>query len=105
MFIVAGFLGAAGQLLYKHGATLANRGWTSYLNWAVLVGVANYVAVMVLFIGAFKAGGQPAVLYPIYASTFIWAALMSWWWLGHDIRPVHLAGFALLVMGMVLMGR
>ena len=33
---------------------------------------------MVLFVAAFKRGGAMSVLYPIYASTFIWAALIAW---------------------------
>lgn len=32
---------------------------------------------MVLFVAAFKKGGELSVLYPIYATTFIWAALIG----------------------------
>ncbi len=59
---------------------------------------------MVLFVAAFKRGGSMAVLYPVYASTFIWAALIAWLAFDHPIRPVHVAGMALLVCGMYLMG-
>jgi hypothetical protein len=33
---------------------------------------------MVLFVAAFKRGGSRTVLYPIYDSTFIFAAAIAW---------------------------
>ena len=77
-FIVAAFLGALGQYLFKSGADLAGAGLASYLlNWRLIVGVACYIAVMTLFVAAFRKGGALTLLYPIYASTFIWAALLA----------------------------
>ena len=99
-------MGAAGQYLYKEGAQRAVHGWTSYVgNIRILGGVACYVAVMVLFVAAFKFGGRMTVLYPIYASTFIWAALIALWAYGTPIKPSNVAGMLLLVAGMYLMGR
>jgi drug/metabolite transporter (DMT)-like permease len=45
------------------------------------------------------------VLYPIYASTFIFAALIAWAAYGAPIRPANVCGMALLVGGMYFMGR
>jgi uncharacterized membrane protein len=105
-FILTAALGAAGQFLYRNGAKLTTSQWTSYLlNWRILGGVACYVAVMALFVMAFKRGGQLTVLYPIYASTFIWAAVLAWQLDGVPIRAVHVLGMLLLVAGMFLMGR
>jgi multidrug transporter EmrE-like cation transporter len=105
-FALAAVFGAVGQFLYKSGADTASGGLTGYLlNWRILVGVVCYIAVMVLFVAAFKRGGSLAVLYPIYASTFIWAALIGAVAYGTPIRLVHVAGMILLVGGMYLMGR
>lgn len=105
-FIVAALLGAVGQFLYKAGADRAAGGLLGYIaNVRILAGVVCYIAVMVLFVAAFKFGGQPALLYPIYASTFIWAALLGLWLYGTPIRPVNVAGMVMLVGGMYLMGR
>jgi multidrug transporter EmrE-like cation transporter len=105
-FVAAAMLGAVGQFMYKAGTDRAAGGLLGYLvNARILVGVACYIAVMVLFVAAFKAGGQPALLYPIYASTFIWAALLGLWLYGTPIRPVNVAGMVMLVGGMYLMGR
>jgi len=106
LFVVAAFLGAAGQFLYKAGADAAEGSILSYvLNARILVGVVCYIAVMVLFVAAFRAGGTPTVLYPVYASTFIWAAVFGLVLYGTPIRPVHVFGMVMLVGGMMLMGR
>ena len=56
MFVVAAFLGALGQFLYKSGADRASGSVASYLlNTRLLGGVLCYVAVMVLFVAAFQA--------------------------------------------------
>lgn len=106
MFVVAAFLGALGQFLYKSGADRASGSVASYLlNTRLLGGVMCYVAVMVLFVAAFKRGGSLTVLYPIYATTFIWAAIIAWLVYGTPIRLVNIGGMALLIAGMYFMGR
>jgi hypothetical protein len=105
-FLVASFLGAWGQFLYKTGAERATSGVASYLlNLRILGGVSCYVGVMVLFVIAFKRGGELTVLYPVYASTFIWAALIALWAFDTPIKPVHVLGMVCMVAGMYLMGR
>ena len=106
LFIIAAFLGALGQFYYKSGAENTGNTLGSYIfNVRLLGGVICYIAVMVLFVAAFKRGGALTVLYPIYASTFIFAAIIAWVAYGTPIRPVHFAGFALLIAGMYLLGR
>ncbi len=102
---VASLLGAAGQFLYKSGAGRATGGLASHLlNPHLLGGMASYVGVMVLFITAFKHGGELSVLYPIYASTFIFAAIGAWILYKEPIHFVNVVGMGLLVAGMFLMG-
>jgi multidrug transporter EmrE-like cation transporter len=106
LFLLAAFLGAVGQFLYKSGTDRATGGvGTFLLNGRILAGVVCYTTVMVLFVAAFKRGGSLSVLYPVYASTFIWGALISMLAYGTVIRPVHVLGMALLVGGMYFMGR
>jgi drug/metabolite transporter (DMT)-like permease len=93
-FVIAAFLGALGQFYYKSGAEKAGNTLASYiLNTRLLAGVVCYVAVMVLFVAAF------------YASTFIFAAIIAWFAYSTPIRPMHFAGFVLLIAGMYLLGR
>lgn len=106
MFIAAALFGAVGQYLYKSGADAASGTITSYvLNPRLLGGVFCYIAVMVLFVAAFRKGGALTVLYPIYATTFIWAALIALLAYGTPVKPVNIGGMALLVAGMYLMGK
>ena len=105
-FMVAAFLGAIGQYLYKSGADITGGSALSYLaNPRLIGGVFCYIAVMVLFVAAFKKGGSLTVLYPIYASTFIWGALLAWMVYGTPIKPINIIGMVLLVGGMYLMGK
>ena len=106
MFLVASIAGALGQYLYKSGADQTDGSIVGYLaNPRLLGGVICYIAVMVLFVAAFKKGGSLTVLYPVYASTFIWAALIALLAYGTPIRPVNVVGMLLLVGGMYLMGK
>ena len=105
-FLTAALLGALGQYLYKSGADLASGTLSSYIvNPRLLGGVICYAAVMVLFVAAFKKGGALTVLYPVYATTFIWAALLALLVYGTPIKPINVAGMGLLVIGMYLMGK
>lgn len=105
-FLAAAFVGAVGQFLYKSGAERAGATLGSYLlNPRLLGGVVCYIAVMVLFVAAFRRGGALSVLYPIYATTFIWSAVIAYCAFAEPIKPVNVAGMLLLVAGMYLMGR
>jgi uncharacterized membrane protein len=106
LFIIAAFLGALGQFFYKSGAERTDNTFSSYVfNARLFGGVICYIAVMVLFVAAFKRGGALTVLYSIYASTFIFAAIIAWFAYGTPIRAPHFVGFALLIAGMYLLGR
>jgi multidrug transporter EmrE-like cation transporter len=105
-FLLASLFGALGQFLYKSGAERAPGGIASYLaNPRLLGGVACYIAVMVLFVAAFKRGGSLTTLYPVYATTFIFAAFIGLWAYGTPIKPANVGGMALLIAGMYFMGR
>ena len=103
--VVAAVLGAVGQYLYKAGAERIGSSLWTFLNLWLLGGAVCYIGVMVMFVAAFKRGGELSVLYPIYASTFIWAAIISLTVYGTPIKPVNVAGMVLLVAGMFLMGK
>jgi len=105
-FLLASLLGAVGQYLYKSGADLAGASVASYaLSPRLLTGNICYIAVMVLFVAAFKKGGSLTVLYPVYATTFIWAALIALVVYNTPIKPINIGGMSLLVLGMYLMGK
>ena len=60
---------------------------------------------MMLFSYAFQRGGTVPVLYPIYATTFIWAAFMAWGLFGQPVRLIHVVGMVLLMAGIICMSQ
>jgi hypothetical protein len=63
LFLLASLLGALGQFLYKSGADRASGDFWSYvLNVRLFGGVLCYIAVMILFVAAFRRGGALSVL-------------------------------------------
>ena len=104
LFLLASFLGALGQYLYKAAADRAGSVPAALVSWTGLGGMACYVAVMVLFLAAFKRGGSVAVLYPVYATTFVWAMLIAHFRLGDSIRWPNVVGALLLGVGIFLIG-
>ena len=106
LFLLAALFGAVGQFLYKSGADSVGRSFSSYLlNARILGGVVCYTAVMVLFVVAFRKGGALSVLYPVYATTFIWAAIIGLIAYGTPIKLIHIGGMVFLLLGMYLMGK
>ena len=106
MILIASLCGATGSFLYKTGAKAGSDTLMACLtNPRLLGGVTCYIAVMILFVSAFRKGGALTVLYPVYATTFIFAAIISWFAFGTPIRPINLAGMTLLVFGIHLMGK
>ncbi len=102
--LVASFLGAVAPFFFEYGSTrLQGRISDFLLNPWILTGMATYVTVMVFFTYAFRLGGTVKVLYPIYATTFIWAALIAFFHHGTPIAPIHVGGMALLMAGIVCM--
>lgn len=102
--LAASLFGALGQYVFQHAAAKSVGGTVSaLLNPWVIAGITCYALVMVLFMYGFKSGGSVRVLYPIYASTFIWAALIASLFYHDPIRPLHVAGMLLLVTGIICM--
>jgi multidrug transporter EmrE-like cation transporter len=102
--LAAAILGAVGQFLIEYGARHGRAGVPGFLtNPCILAGMSGYLLVMVLFTYAFRAGGTVRVLYPLYASTFIWAALIARLAYHQPVQPIHVIGMILLIAGMICM--
>ncbi len=106
LFVLAALFGAVGQYLYKSGAEAAEGTLMSFvLNARILGGVVCYIAVMILFVVAFRKGGALSGLYPVYASTFVFAAIIALIAFGEPIKAVNVVGMIVLIFGMFLMGK
>jgi multidrug transporter EmrE-like cation transporter len=74
--LIAALFGAVGQFFYKSGAAKMKT-VPIYQNGSIFFGVLCFCVVMVLFVVAYRLGGKISVVYPIYASTFIWGTLLE----------------------------
>jgi multidrug transporter EmrE-like cation transporter len=84
-----------------HNATARVVGFLT--NPYILAGMSGYLLVMVLFTYAFRTGGTVRVLYPLYAPTFIRAALIARVAYHQPVQPVHVIGMMLLITGTICM--
>src|SRR4051812_33490434 len=76
MNLLAAIVGAVGQYFYKMGGK--QMGSVPFVkNWPLYVGMALFCFVMVLFVWGFKLGGRLGVVYPIYATTFLWGTALA----------------------------
>lgn len=103
LVLAAAVPGAVGQFHFQRGAKSADSVDALLLSPWAWTGMACYVTVMLLFTNALRLGGSVRVLYPLYASTFLWAAVLSLLLFGQPIRPIHGLGMALLIAGIVCM--
>lgn len=101
LYLVAGVCGAIGQYLYKTGA--ARLGLEPiWRNWPIFAGIGAFCVVMGLFVLSFKLGGRLSVVYPMYATTFVWGALIGILVEREPWSGLQLAGITLIVGGCVM---
>ena len=105
LYFLAGLSGAGGQWLYKQGAGRLGQD-PIWQNWQLFAGVLAFTFVMVCFVASFKLGGRLSVVYPMYATTFIWGAAIGVWIEGEPWSWLQLGGILTIVGGcaMVALG-
>ena len=60
---------------------------------------------MFLFVIAFKIGGELTILYPIYATTFIWALVIGRLILKEPLNFYKIAGTLVIIFGIFLIAK
>lgn len=91
--LIAAFLGAFGQYFYKIGAQKQNY-------WSLGAGVILFCGVMVLFVLAYRFGGRISVVYPFYATTFLWGALIGYFFEKEPLNVWMLVGIGFIFLGL-----
>ena len=93
--------GALGQYLYKLGG-LRLGAEALIRNWPLFSGMAMFGVVMVLMVWAFKLGGRMSVVYPAYATTFVWATLIAILVDNEPYTLTQLTGTGMIVAGVAI---
>jgi drug/metabolite transporter (DMT)-like permease len=101
--LLAAILGAMAQYLYKVGAAELNL-LTIYKNFHLIGGIISFTWVLILFLIAFKMGGKMFVIYPVYATTYIWSGLIAHFVLKEPINHWQWLGTGLIIIGVSFIG-
>lgn len=96
--LIAAIFGAGGQYFYKIGASKLKE-VPLYLNWNILLGVISFCVVMVLFVIGYKMGGRVSVVFPVYATTFIWGTFLEMAIEKQNLPTPQWIGIGLVVLG------
>lgn len=72
------------------------------LNLPLVLGVLMFCGVMLLFVIAYKLGGKISIVYPFYATTFIWGTLIGVFLEKEVLRPPYYLGLGLVLAGLTV---
>ncbi len=101
VFQAAAFAGALGQLLYKKGASNdSERSLNARLQ--LFLGMVLYIGVTLLFLLAYRLGGEVSILYPTYGATFVWGLVLARLFSRERITAVKALGTSFVMGGICL---
>jgi|TARA_Y100000310_G_scaffold315603_1_gene366355 undecaprenyl phosphate-alpha-L-ara4N flippase subunit ArnE len=106
MGIVLGstLLTSTAQLFYKFAAEKLSFNILSIItNVNLLMGVVLYAVGGILLIISFR-GGEVSVLYPIFATSYIWVSFLSIYFLGEVMNIFKWLGVFVIIAGIILIG-
>jgi uncharacterized membrane protein len=96
--LIAALFGAIGQYFYKLGAEKM-KVLPLWQNWSIALGVISFCFVMVLFVISYRLGGKISVVFPVYATTFIWGTLLEMVIDKHTLSLPQWIGTFLVIVG------
>ena len=97
-------LTSSAQLLYKLGVPNLTFDIIGIItNYYLLGGIFLYAIGGILIILSFR-GGEVSVLYPIFATSYIWVSLLSVKYLGEIMNAYRWIGVASIIAGIALIG-
>jgi drug/metabolite transporter (DMT)-like permease len=98
MVIFCGLLGATAQILFKAGCKDLTFSLRLLQNWRLFLGMGLYFVGMLIYLMALR-HVDVSRLYPLIAFSYIWAALLAYYFLGERITPSTIVGILLVVAG------
>mgnify|MGYP001610200823 FL=1 len=97
-------LTSTAQLFWKFGSNKLEFSILSAItNIELITGIILYAIAGTLLILSFR-GGEVSVLYPIFATSYIWVSFLSIYFLGEIMNAYKWIGVAAIVIGIVLIG-
>lgn len=97
-------LTSTAQLFYKFGAEKLSFDILSIItNLELIMGMILYAVGGILLILSFR-GGEVSVLYPIFATSYIWVSFLSIYFLGEVMNIFKWLGVFTIIAGISLIG-
>lgn len=97
-------LTSTAQLFYKYGSEKLSLDILSLItNYELVAGMVLYAIGGILLILSFR-GGEVSVLYPIFATSYIWVSFLSIYFLGETMNIFKWLGIFTIIAGIVLIG-
>jgi len=97
-------LTSTAQLFWKFGSNKLEFNILSAItNIELITGILLYAIAGILLILSFR-GGEVSVLYPIFATSYIWVSFLSIYFLNETMNPYKWIGVTAIVIGIVLIG-
>lgn len=99
------FVTSAAQIFLKFGSKTLKFDLISMItNYNLIAGICLYGVGAVLLIIAFF-GGEVTVIYPIFATSYIWVLFLSYWFLGESLNVAKIAAIVLIIIGIFFVTR
>ncbi len=97
LVLFCGFLGAIGQIFLKLGSKNFNLDLSLLTNWNLIFGLGLYAVATIIFIFALKQGNL-SILYPIIATSYVWVAIFSKYFLNEPFPLYKWTGIVLILI-------
>lgn len=101
MVVFCTIVTSAGQVMWKYGAERLPEIIT---NWPLIGGFVLHVIAAVILITSFKTG-EVSVLFPMYATNYIWVSLMSSYFFAESLNALKWAGMIAIIAGVILLSK
>ena len=101
IILFATLITSTAQIFYKLGVSHVNS--LGILNYYLIFGILLYSVAAVLVIFAFKQG-QVSMLYPLFATSYIWVSILSSYFFSEIFGMVKLLGIASIIAGVAFIG-
>ncbi len=103
--LIAALIASASQMLFKKRLNLRIHGimhliMTILSDRLILLGLAGYGISFIVYIYALSKAPL-SIVYPVFASSFIFIAILSYKFLGERISPARAVGISVIFIGIV----
>ncbi len=103
LVLIASFCGASANILFKHASAVIME-VPFYKNAALFAGIFLFTMVLILLLAAFRLGGETFIVYPTYATSYIWIVLLSYKFENAEISKFQILGMFLVALGVSFIG-